>query len=158
MHFIKELETDLFVVAWDGYPATPGHALIIPRRHGQYMKDLSPEVQRSLIPHAIITKQFIRQTDLLSTYEQMVTAVTDSKSEVFIAQAIHTLKKTNREPDAFNDGLNDGFAAGQTMPHFHWHIMPRWDGDASDPRGGIRHMFPGMGNYRDGMATASTLE
>jgi diadenosine tetraphosphate (Ap4A) HIT family hydrolase len=41
-------------------------------------------------------------------------------------------------PDAFNIGLNDGLAAGQTMMHSHIHVIPRYAGDQPDPRGGIR--------------------
>ena len=44
-------------------------------------------------------------------------------------------------PIAFNHGINDGPIAGQTIPHFHYHIIPRRDGDVDDPRGGIRQMF-----------------
>jgi diadenosine tetraphosphate (Ap4A) HIT family hydrolase len=76
-----------------------------------------------------------------------------TKSEGFLKLAIRNLEDTNRPPDAFNDGLNDGAAARQTVPHFHWHVMPRWQGDTEDPRGGIRHMFAGMGNYYQGMST-----
>ena len=46
------------------------------------------------------------------------------------------------KPDGFNLGLNDGPAAGQTMPQFHFHVIPRYAGDVSDPRGGIRHIIP----------------
>ena len=41
-------------------------------------------------------------------------------------------------PDAFNLGVNDGKAAGQTMPQLHFHVIPRHHGDVADPRGGIR--------------------
>jgi len=41
-------------------------------------------------------------------------------------------------PDGFNLGINDGPAAGQTMPQFHFHIIPRYVGDVADPRGGVR--------------------
>lgn len=50
-------------------------------------------------------------------------------------------------PDAFNVGYNDGPAAGQTVPHFHIHIIPRRVGDVGDPRGGVRHVIPLKGNY-----------
>ena len=41
-------------------------------------------------------------------------------------------------PDAFNLGINDGPAAGQTVPHLHLHLIPRYEGDVADPRGGVR--------------------
>ncbi|HUE40246.1 MAG TPA: HIT domain-containing protein, partial [Candidatus Binatia bacterium] len=37
---------------------------------------------------------------------------------------------------------NDGAAAGQSIEHSHWHLIPRYDGDHPDPRGGIRHVIP----------------
>lgn len=50
-------------------------------------------------------------------------------------------------PQGYNVGFNDGSAAGQTVSHAHIHIIPRYDGDVPDPRGGIRHVIPGKGNY-----------
>ena len=46
------------------------------------------------------------------------------------------------DPDAMNIGINDGPEAGQTIPHLHWHVIPRYDGDISDPSGGVRGVIP----------------
>ena len=40
-----------------------------------------------------------------------------------------------------------GAAAGQTVPHVHVHVIPRYAGDMPDPRGGVRHVIPDKGNY-----------
>lgn len=56
------------------------------------------------------------------------------------------LDHTHR-PDGYNVGFNAGVAAGQTVAHLHLHVIPRFVGDVSDPRGGIRHVMPGKGNY-----------
>lgn len=50
-------------------------------------------------------------------------------------------------PDAYNVGLNDGPAAGQTVPHCHLHLIPRYAGDVEDPRGGVRWVVPGKARY-----------
>lgn len=50
-------------------------------------------------------------------------------------------------PDGFTLGVNDGTAAGQTMPQFHFHVIPRRSGDVPDPRGGIRHLIPSKARY-----------
>ena len=50
-------------------------------------------------------------------------------------------------PDGYNVGFNDGAAAGQTVGHLHVHVIPRYRGDMPDPRGGVRHVIPGKGNY-----------
>lgn len=52
-------------------------------------------------------------------------------------------------PDAYNIGINDGSAAGQTIPHLHIHLIPRYKGDAPDPRGGVRWVIPGKAVYWD---------
>lgn len=48
---------------------------------------------------------------------------------------------------AFNLGINDGAAAGQTVPHLHMHLIPRYPGDVTDPRGGVRWVIPGRAAY-----------
>ncbi len=53
-------------------------------------------------------------------------------------------------PDGYNVGFNAGAAAGQTVPHVHVHVIPRYTGDMGDPRGGVRHVIPGKGNYLAG--------
>ena len=50
-------------------------------------------------------------------------------------------------PDAYNIGINDGAAAGQTVMHLHVHLIPRYKGDADDPRGGVRWIFPRKADY-----------
>ena len=50
-------------------------------------------------------------------------------------------------PDGFNIGVNDGEAAGQTVMHAHVHIIPRWDCDVPDARGGIRWVLPDFAKY-----------
>lgn len=52
-------------------------------------------------------------------------------------------------PDGFNIGMNSGHSAGQTVMHFHCHIIPRYKGDMEDPRGGIRHCVEGKGYYHN---------
>jgi diadenosine tetraphosphate (Ap4A) HIT family hydrolase len=47
----------------------------------------------------------------------------------------------------FNIGLNVGAAAGQTIFHCHFHLIPRRVGDTERPRGGVRHLLPGKGGY-----------
>ena len=49
--------------------------------------------------------------------------------------------------EAFNIGVNDGAAAGQTIDHAHIHIIPRRAGDCPDPRGGIRLILPTKARY-----------
>jgi hypothetical protein len=55
--------------------------------------------------------------------------------------------QTERGPNGFNIGVNVGAAAGQTVMHLHWHLIPRYQGDQPDPRGGIRRIFPALADY-----------
>ena len=50
-------------------------------------------------------------------------------------------------PDGFNIGVNDGRAAGQTVMHAHVHLIPRYEGDVTDPRGGVRWVIPEKAPY-----------
>ncbi len=47
----------------------------------------------------------------------------------------------------FNIGINAGECAGQTVFHCHIHLIPRRAGDVERPRGGVRNVIPGKGDY-----------
>jgi diadenosine tetraphosphate (Ap4A) HIT family hydrolase len=47
----------------------------------------------------------------------------------------------------WNVGLNSGEAAGQTVFHAHWHLIPRREGDCEEPRGGVRGVIPAHQSY-----------
>lgn len=49
--------------------------------------------------------------------------------------------------DGFTVGVNDGEAAGRTVSHAHVHVIPRYRGDVTDPRGGIRWVLPSRARY-----------
>ena len=109
-------EDELFTIARDKYPVSPGHTLIIVKRIVTRFKELSWEEKARLIK--------------------------------WIDWCIDYLQSTlSPEPDGFNVGLNDGAAAGQTIAQLHFHIIPRYDGDVPDPRGGVRFVIPERGRY-----------
>ena len=51
------------------------------------------------------------------------------------------------KPDGYNIGINCGEAAGQTVMHFHLHVIPRYIGDVENPRGGVRGVIPSKQKY-----------
>ena len=57
------------------------------------------------------------------------------------------LKLTDNSITGFNIGMNIGEDAGQTVFHFHIHIIPRRKGDMQNPKGGIRGVIPGKQKY-----------
>jgi diadenosine tetraphosphate (Ap4A) HIT family hydrolase len=62
----------------------------------------------------------------------------------FLKQSIF---KKNPTITGYNIGLNNGASAGQTIFHVHYHLIPRRDGDAENPRGGVRGVIPGKRAY-----------
>ena len=51
------------------------------------------------------------------------------------------------KPDGYNIGVNIGKAGGQSIPHIHIHMIPRYQGDMEDPRGGVRGVIPHKQKY-----------
>ena len=54
----------------------------------------------------------------------------------------------NHTPDSYNIGINVSKAAGQSVPHTHIHLIPRYEGDVVDPRGGVRSVIPEKRTYK----------
>jgi ATP adenylyltransferase len=50
-------------------------------------------------------------------------------------------------PDGYNIGVNIAEVAGQTVPHVHIHLIPRYKGDVEKPAGGVRGVIPGKQEY-----------
>ena len=60
----------------------------------------------------------------------------DQLQELFLAVKKVTQKlKEKLSPDGFNGGWNNGQVSGQSVPHLHIHILPRYQGDG----GGSTH-------------------
>ena len=65
-------------------------------------------------------------------------------------QLLNRVKEIVQEryhPDGFNVGININESAGQTVPHVHIHLIPRYGGDVDDPRGGVRGVIPDRREY-----------
>ena len=102
------------VVIRDGFPVSPGHTLVIPKRHVGSFFELQADEQAELL------------------------------------ELLHSAKSTiDKEfsPQGYNIGINDGSVAGQTVPHLHIHLIPRYVGDRQDPRGGVRWIIPDKADY-----------
>lgn len=105
---------DLALTIRDGYPVSPGHTLVIPKRHIASFFDITPEEQTAML------------------------ALLDKAASVL---------KGELDPPGFNIGINDGAVAGQTVPHLHMHLIPRFPADVPDPRGGVRWVIPQKADY-----------
>ncbi len=120
--FCRVVESEREIIAssalslafFDGFPVSPGHALIIPKRHVASFFDLTKE----------------EQLDLLKLADEV---------KIIVEERYH--------PDGYNVGINVGEAAGQSVFHVHMHLIPRYHGDVSNPRGGVRGVIPSKQNY-----------
>jgi ATP adenylyltransferase len=74
-----------------------------------------------------------------------------SEQSLELMEIIKIVKKQILEMDnsvtGFNVGINEGVDAGQTVMHFHCHVIPRRNGDNSNPRGGVRGVIPNKQSY-----------
>jgi len=108
------VESQFAVAVEDAYPVSPGHTLVVPKRHVDAYFDCTSE----------------------------------EKTEIWtLVDRVRDLLLTRDRPAGFNVGFNAGLAAGQTVMHAHVHVIPRYDGDVDDPRGGVRHAVVGRGYY-----------
>ncbi len=90
--------------------------------------------------HLLIISKELRKDYLELTIDEKI------ELSYCIDRAIELIK-TEFTPDGFNIGMNCGEAAGQTVFHFHCHVIPRYIGDMENPRGGVRHCVSGKGFY-----------
>jgi diadenosine tetraphosphate (Ap4A) HIT family hydrolase len=107
-------QNDLAMVIRDGFPVSPGHTLVIPKRHVGSFFELDPEEVQSMLA---------------------------------LLKAAKVVIDEELKPDSYNIGINDGPQAGQTVPHVHMHLIPRYQGDVEDPRGGVRWLLPAKADY-----------
>ena len=139
-------ENDLLFAAFDNNPVSPGHTLLVPNRHAIHFDDLTQQewnqIQTSI--KVIITN--LKKINLKEVYQRFILEHETDQSVWFCEKALENLQK-NSVPDAYNHGFNDGKAAGRTVDHFHWHIIPRYEGDMTDAAGGVRFVIPEMGDY-----------
>lgn len=105
---------DLAMVIRDGFPISPGHTLVIPKRHVGSFFEITAEERTAMF------------------------ALLDKTASVL---------KEEYRPAGYNIGINDGPAAGQTVPHLHIHLIPRYQDDVGDPRGGVRWIIREKADY-----------
>ena len=114
--FCNQVEENKFAfVLKDNYPVTPGHRLIIPKRHVRDFFSLNKD-------------EILHIYDLILSQKKLLEKFDDTIS-------------------GFNIGMNCGENAGQTIFHCHVHLIPRRSGDVKNPRGGVRHVISGKGDY-----------
>lgn len=66
---------------------------------------------------------------------------------LLILDKVKLMLDSKYQPSGYNIGINSGASAGQTVFHCHIHLIPRYDGDMEDPRGGVRGVKPDKQKY-----------
>lgn len=113
-------ENELAFAIRDRYPVSPGHTLIIPKRHVADFFHCSPAEQAAL----------------LAGTRYVQTQMTKRSP-----------RRDGKLPTGWNLGVNVGKSAGQTVFHVHLHLIPRYTGDVDAPAGGVRGVIPKKQKY-----------
>tara|TARA_B100000953_G_C17888174_1_gene380335 strand:+ start:193 stop:570 length:378 start_codon:yes stop_codon:yes gene_type:complete len=93
------------------------------------------EMHSLIIPKRHIQDYFDLTKEELIACDQLIRSLKDE------------ISNSDNSVNGFNIGINSGETAGQTIFHCHIHLIPRRTGDVDNPRGGVRNIIPGMGNY-----------
>lgn len=64
-----------------------------------------------------------------------------------LMQVVKEIFDIQYEPAGYNIGINVGAHAGQLINHLQVHLIPRYVGDVTDPRGGVRNLKEVMVEY-----------
>ncbi|MBD3249441.1 HIT domain-containing protein [Candidatus Woesearchaeota archaeon] len=140
-------ENESFYSRFDMFPISPGHTEVIPKRHAINLLDLTEKEWNNLKPALKETVEIIESLDSKRLYKILLKNPVNNLSEDFCRRMLDH-PGIDKKPDAYNFGNNDGEAAGRTIHHLHIHIIPRYKGDVENPRGGIRHIIPELGDYK----------
>ena len=87
-----------------------------------------------IIPHRVYSNYFESTEDEVIGLQKLVVGT-------------KKLLDKKYKPDGYNVGINCGEDGGQTVPHVHIHLIPRYKGDVEDPRGGVRGVLPSKQKY-----------
>ena len=107
-------ENEHMVWILDAHPVSPGHSLIVSKRHVESFFETTPAEREAILSLLDRAREHVRQ---------------------------------NHAPSGYNIGINEGSAAGQSVQHFHVHLIPRFAGDSKDPRGGVRWVIRDRADY-----------
>ncbi len=115
----------------------PADRIVNEYKHFLIIRDLFPvtNLHSLVIPKRHVVSYFECNQD---EYDEIPIILNTQKTE---------LKLTDESITGFNIGMNIGEDAGQTVFHFHIHIIPRRKGDVLNPKGGVRGVIPDKQKY-----------
>jgi diadenosine tetraphosphate (Ap4A) HIT family hydrolase len=109
----------------------PGRRIMIERKYGFAAWDAHPASPGHflVIPYRHVSDYFdINDNER----EELWRLVSEGK----------VMADEKHKPDGYNIGINIGKWAGQSIPHLHIHVIPRYEGDVENPKGGVRGVIP----------------
>jgi histidine triad (HIT) family protein len=93
----KVYEDEYSMAILDIFPVSPGHVLVIPKKHYETLSDMDEEIAGSVFKT--------------------------------VAKIHKSLKLLTPNSNGFNILQNNGYGAGQDIPHVHFHLIPRFKND-----------------------------
>ena len=118
----------------------PEERIRVEGEHGLVVRDGFPVAPGHLL---VLPRRHVESVFDLSPAEQSELWTLTAQARELLRNEVH--------PQGFTIGINDGIAAGQTVPHTHIHVIPRHIGDVDDPSGGIRALIsPRKARYWEG--------
>jgi histidine triad (HIT) family protein len=93
---VQVLEDREVLAILDLYPATPGHMLVMPKKHIETLYEIPVDLGARIMATTIMLAKVIKE---------------------------------KLSPDGLNLIQSNEIKAGQTVAHFHLHIVPRYQGD-----------------------------
>ena len=115
----------------------PSNRILCANEHFLVVEDIYPVTKHHCL---IISKRHVQSYFELSQTEKisLVEALELTKNHV---------DRQDKSVTGYNIGINVGRDAGQTVMHFHQHLIPRRVSDTEDPAGGVRGVIPGKQKY-----------
>lgn len=116
-------EDKFFYARLDRFPGVPGHTEVIPKRHVEYLFNLTKEEKSQYLFSIENSWNELKQLDLKNEYQKMTPANNTSKG--FIERALRNpyVGDISKIEQCLH-GINDGKDAGQSINHLHWHMIP----------------------------------
>jgi len=140
-------DNEFFYTIFDAHPVSPGHALIISKRHLVSILDLNRLEWNGLKEAIDGTIKAIRSTNFQTLYHNMIVHELTDKSKYFCKKMLKH-SSLSKIPEGYNIGVNDGEAAGRTINHLHIQMIPRYKDDSKEAINGIRSVIPALANYK----------
>ena len=115
----------------------PSDRILCANEHFLVVEDIYPVTDHHCL---IISKRHVQSYFDLSQEEK-----------ISLIEALELAKdyvdKKDKSITGYNVGINVGRDAGQTVMHFHQHLIPRRVNDTEDPAGGVRGVIRGKQKY-----------